>query len=96
MTTPDHDKQARRALDRLRRVVAIVLGALAVASVAAALAGAWPAAAVDELALRWFSRASLRLRIVGCFVAYGLVVLAGVLLVLSVQRLLGRRAADDR
>lgn len=89
MPTPADDKQAL-ALERLRRLIAVVLGSLAVLALVVALAGLWPSDAVDELALRWFSRTSLRTRIVGVFCGFGLVLLAGLLVLLGLKKLLFR------
>ena len=90
MPTPTDDQQTRLALERLRRLIAVVLGSLALLALAVALAGLWPSDAVDELALRWFSRTSLRTRIVGVFCGFGLVLLAGLLVLLGLKKLLFR------
>lgn len=91
MPTSADGKQAL-ALERLRRLIAVVLGTLALISLIVALAGLWPSDAVDEFALRWFGRPSLRTRIVGVFCSFGLILLAGLLVLLCLKKLLPRRA----
>lgn len=84
------DKQARAALERMRRTIAVVLGSMAVLAVVSAIAGWWPTALVDEYALRWFGQTSLRLRLVGVFCVYGLLLLAALVPVLAVQTIVRR------
>jgi hypothetical protein len=91
MPTPTDDQQTRLALERLRRLIAVVLGTLALLSLAVALAGLWPSDVVDEFALHWFGRTSLRTRIVGVFCSFGLVLIAGLLVLLFLKLLLPRR-----
>ncbi|MDP2307291.1 MAG: hypothetical protein Q8P18_14795 [Pseudomonadota bacterium] len=72
------------ALARLRRTVAIVLGTLAVVSLAVAVSGVWPVPWIDELAFEWLGHSTWRLRIVGVFVVLGGGFLLPVLVVAAV------------
>lgn len=85
------DKQARLALERLRRLIAVVLGSLALLAVVVTVAGLWPTESVDEFARAWLGRPTLRARLVGVFCVYGLLLLAALLLAWPVVRLLRRR-----
>lgn len=80
------DKQARATLERMRRTIAVVLGSMAVLAVVSVSAGWWPVALIDE----WFGQTSLRLRLVGVFCVYGLLVLAALGPVLVVQTIVRR------
>lgn len=80
------------AQERVSRLIAAVLVALAAAAVASAIGGFWPAQAIDALLAEWFGWTSMRLRIVGAFVAYGLALLA-VLLVANAIKALVRRGS---
>ena len=89
---PVADDPTRADLERLRRRIAAVLGALALLALVATFTGLWPVATVDRLALAWLGRASLRARVVGVFCSYGLILLALLLPALLVKTLLRRRA----
>ncbi len=88
---PIADEPTRADLERLRRRIAVVLGALALLALLATFTGLWPVATVDRLALEWLGRASLRARIVGVFCSYGLVLIGLLLPALLVKTLLRRR-----
>lgn len=91
MDAADKEREAQaRALARMQRWIAGVLGALAIASILACITGAWPMAAVDEASIAWFGRTSMRLRFTGAFVAYGLVILAGLLIALAIKGVVQR------
>jgi hypothetical protein len=84
------DDKQRAEVERVRRIVAWVLGSMAVLAVVSALFGLWPTALVDELAPRWFGRNSLKLRLVGVFCVYGLIVIAALLPALVVKTIMRR------
>lgn len=67
---------------RARLAIAASLSALAIASVVAAVVGLWPAHLAGD---------SLRLRIAAAFVAYGLVLVAVLLVALAIKKLVLRR-----
>jgi hypothetical protein len=83
------DKQTAE-IERIRRIVAWVLGSIAVLAVVSVLFGLWPTALVDEFAPRWFGRNSLRVRLVGAFCVYGLIVIAALLPALVVKTIVRR------
>jgi len=82
--------RAAAAQERVNRLIAAVLVTLAVVAVASAIAGFWPAQAIDALLVEWLGRTSMRLRIVGAFVAYGLMLLAVLLVAIAIKALVRR------